>query len=153
MGARTGKTENRSLAPLLIPLIAISVFIIDQIAKLLIRINVPVGTNIFSGMISITHTENSGVAFSLLQGQQWLSIVFSFVAIIVIIFFWRHFESVLKKIGVGLLLGGILGNLVDRVFIGTVTDFIDFHFWPVFNIADSCIVIGVIILVYALWKE
>ena len=134
-------------------LIAFIVLLADQFTKILIRSYVPEGASAFSGVVSITHSENSGVAFSMLQGMQWLSITFSIIAIACIIIFFKQYNTVLKRIGIGLLLGGIVGNLIDRLFIGTVTDFIDLHFWPVFNIADSAIVAGVILLVVSFWKE
>jgi len=75
-------------------------------------------------------------------------------ALLLYIFFFHHrFPFVGNKLGklaLGLVLGGTVGNLIDRIYLGYVTDFIDFNFWPAFNLADSAIVVGTIILAYSL---
>ena len=81
-------------------------------------------------------------------------IVFSLLILVVLVYKWKKIpKSVNVSVPLGLILGGLIGNLIDRAFIGYVTDFIDFRIWPVFNVADSCITIGVIWLVIYLWKK
>ncbi len=133
-------------------IIAISVFSLDQFSKYLIRQNltlresVPVLKNIFH----LTLVYNKGAAFGILQNGTIVFVVAALVAIFIIVF--NLSGSRAKKIkpvynvALGLVLGGIIGNLFDRVFLGYVVDFIDFRIWPVFNIADSAITIGTLLL-------
>jgi len=98
----------------------------------------------------LTYVENTGAAFGLLTNQHFL-IAFAVLMVIatVVIFYrfpmWNH---PLLKIGLGMVLGGALGNLIDRLRLGYVVDFIDFRVWPVFNLADSSITIGIIMLAF-----
>lgn len=87
-----------------------------------------------------------------------LSMVFLVIAIVVVVMlvaFYHHLpiESAWVRISLGLLLGGAMGNLMDRILRGYVVDFVDIGFWPIFNIADLSIVSGVSILAYYLWEE
>lgn len=131
------------------------VLVTDQLLKAIVQAvmepfqSVPVLKNIFA----ITYVRNYGAAFGVLPSQTWLLIALSLG---VIIFVWvnrsklRH-HSLVFQIGLALALGGALGNLVDRVRLGYVIDFLDFHFWPVFNLADTAIVIGVGLIVFGLY--
>jgi signal peptidase II len=105
-------------------------------------------------VVSLTYTTNSGGAFSLFPNRPWIFFTASAIVCVVIIVTARRVGSLAAAIGLGLVLGGALGNLTDRVLHGSgvsggVVDFIDFHIWPVFNVADSCVVIGVFIVVIA----
>ncbi|MGI8550829.1 MAG: signal peptidase II [Dehalococcoidia bacterium] len=102
--------------------------------------------------VHLTHAANSGAAFSILQNQTGFLIFTSLVGLgaIVLFFLYPPFDHGLLRFALGLQLGGAVGNLIDRVALGTVTDFIAFPYYPAFNIADSSIVIGVIILVWFL---
>jgi signal peptidase II len=98
---------------------------------------------------------NSGAAFSVAQG--WAPIIggIAIVVVCLLLVFARHADSVAISVALGLVVGGALGNLSDRVFRshhGGVVDFIDFHFWPTFNVADSCIVVGGILLAILLFR-
>ncbi|MBI4159528.1 signal peptidase II [Candidatus Woesearchaeota archaeon] len=93
-------------------------------------------------------TYNSGAAFSLFQGQRYLLIAVSIIVILIILKYYKEYPFPLT-----LILAGTIGNLIDRIFLGYVRDFIDLKFWPVFNIADFVIVIGTLLLVYKMWKE
>lgn len=94
-----------------------------------------------------TSTCNSGIAFSFLQSKGHLNILLTFAVLVGVIFFLIKQETKLMIIAASLVLAGGLSNLIDRVVIGCVRDFIDFKYWPSFNLADSLISVGVIIAV------
>ena len=98
----------------------------------------------------LTTTVNTGAAFSLFQGQRIFLIIISIIVIVVTLVYYKNKEY---KLPLVLILAGTIGNLIDRIFLGHVRDFIDLKFWPVFNIADTSIVIGVFLLLYKLWKK
>lgn len=102
--------------------------------------------------VRIVHFTNTGAAFGILEGAGPLLIVASVVgvALILVYLFNPGMASPLVRAGLALMLGGAIGNLIDRAGDGKVTDFIKFPEWPAFNVADSAITIGVIILVWAL---
>jgi signal peptidase II len=113
---------------------------------------------IVSGFLTLRFTTNPGGAFSLGQNLPWLFATASVaVAGLIVITAFRH-TDMLTAVALGLVLGGTLGNLSDRLirgssfFGGRVVDFIDFHWWPVFNVADSAIVIGAVILAFSSWR-
>jgi signal peptidase II len=110
--------------------------------------SIPVIPNIFH----LTYIENPGAAFGLLANQRIFFIVITIIILIAVIYFYRQLKpgQILLKIALGMVVGGAIGNLIDRLRIGTVTDFFDFRIWPVFNIADSAIVIGMIYISYQL---
>jgi len=132
----------------------------DQLSKVWIRTNLVEGQSLFEvGFFRITYVHNTGAAFGLLRGQSFaLTIVAitGIVALLVYVFvFYRHFpwlDNMLTRFGLGLMLGGTLGNLIDRLSFGYVTDFIDFGYWPAFNVADSAITVGVIIFAGSLLR-
>jgi len=130
----------------------------DQLSKLWIRSNLAIGESLFEvGFFRLTYVRNTGAAFGLFQGQSLPLTIITLVgvaALLLYVFFFHHrfpfLDNRLGKLALGLVLGGTVGNLIDRVYLGHVTDFIDFNFWPAFNIADSAIVVGIIILAYSL---
>ncbi len=132
----------------------------DQLSKLWIRSNLAIGESLFEvGFFRLIRVHNSGAAFGLFQGQSFLLTIIALVgvaALLLYAFFFHHrfpfLDNRLGKLALGLVLGGTVGNLIDRVYLGYVTDFIDFNFWPAFNIADSAIVVGVIIVAYFLLR-
>jgi len=127
------------------------VIIADQLLKLLILWN---SGRIFKpfGFFQIKYTTNTGAAFGLLQDQTTALIWLSVIVIGVILF---YYDKITKKnaVPVALILGGTIGNLIDRLAYGFVVDFIDFSFWPCFNIADAALTVGVLWLVFVIWKE
>ncbi len=138
---------------ILMALIAASVIALDQLTKVIVRATIPVGdtVDVLPG-VHLVDTVNTGIAFSLFPGNQAVVSVLTLVAIGVIAvllvgFAGRH---ALVPIGGGLLLGGSIGNLIDRVFRDGVTDFIAIGPWPPFNVADIGVVAGAILLVTAL---
>ena len=139
-------------------LTALLIVVADQLSKLWIRSNLDIGESLFEvGFFRVTHVHNTGAAFGLFQGQSFLLTIVASVGVAALLlyafFFHRKCPFVdnrLGKLALGLVLGGTVGNLIDRVYLGHVTDFIDFDFWPAFNIADPAIVVGVIILAYSI---
>ena len=131
--------------------IAAAVVLLDQATKALIRAWLEEGEAWPGGfdLIRITHVENSGAAFGILQGAGPLLIVTSIVGVAAVLFFLRAAPAgdQIYTAALALILGGAFGNLIDRLFRGEVTDFIDPIRYPSFNLADSAIVVGVFALI------
>ena len=130
----------------------------DQFSKLGIRSNLAIGESLFEvGFFRLTRVHNTGAVFGLFQGQSFLLTIIASVGVAALLLYALFFHRKLPflgnwlgKLAFGLVLGGTVGNLIDRIYLGYVTDFIVVSIWPVFNIADSAIVVGVIILIYSL---
>ncbi|MCL0102203.1 signal peptidase II [Dehalococcoidia bacterium] len=123
----------------------------DQITKHATRVNLAVGESFpETWPARFTHVENSGSAFGLFTDQTSFLIGASIVALGVMLYLFRKFggSSWLIRVSLALQLGGGSSNLYDRIRYGEVTDFIDLRVWPIFNIADSAVVIGIILLGY-----
>jgi len=139
--------------------IAAVVIMIDQIVKLLIRTKMKLNTSIpiIPDIFNLTYTENKGAAFSILQNTQILLIIVGLVFLYLLDYYIKKEKkfSKLSIISLGLIIGGIVGNLVDRILLHAVVDYLDFTLinFPIFNIADSCITIGVIIFMISTIKE
>ncbi len=120
----------------------------DQVSKALVSSSIALGSSrqILPG-ISFVHAENSGVAFSLLTGSEVIVVVVT-IAIVagVLAYFARHRHRRLLWLASGMIVGGALGNLVDRIRAGAVTDFIQLPHWPAFNLADASVTLGVLAL-------
>lgn len=139
---------NKKIAPFIY--ISIPVILIDQITKRIIEKNIAQGfrINVIKGILDISHVTNDGAAFGILRGWNWGFVIIALVAIGFIFFYYKRFqEDTWMRVSLGFLLGGAIGNLIDRVRIGHVTDFIDFRFWPAFNLADLSVSIGAFILI------
>jgi signal peptidase II len=106
-------------------------------------------------IFSLTYVTNTGAAFGLFPQLGNLFVFVNLGIVAALLVFYRRFGVAhwLLPICLGLQLGGAMGNLVDRLRLGHVVDFIDFKVWPVFNLADSCIVVGVLILAFLLLRE
>ena len=146
--------EARAALP--IALVAMAAFAADQLTKYAARESLARGESWPpTGFFRFTHGTNSGTAFGLFPDQTLLLTIASVAAIGFIIYFHRAHggRDWFSKLTIGLLLGGAFGNLFDRVAAGEVTDFIDVGPWPIFNLADSSIVVGIVALVarLALW--
>lgn len=128
-------------------LIAIFVVIIDQITKAMARTYLKLGEPqpLIDKIFSLTLVQNTGAAFGLFKNQAAFFIFVSAIAIISIVFFLSK-NRITSFLPLSLILGGAIGNLIDRLRFGYVVDFLDFKIWPVFNVADSCISIGAILL-------
>ena len=133
-------------------LVFAAVLALDQATKAVVRSSIPRGgsENFFLG-IDLVNTRNTGVAFGLLSGGGALVVVIIGIALVALVaYFATHAERPLLWLPTGLLLGGAVGNLLDRVRGDAVTDFIDLPLWPPFNVADMAITFGVLSLLYAL---
>ena len=137
--------------------IGILVFVIDQLVKHLVVSTMHLGQSfpVIKGIFHITYVLNPGAAFGMLEHQRWFFIVVALAAVLLGVFFYRKLqqESILMRSGAGLLLGGAVGNLADRIQSGLVVDFLDFRVWPVFNIAGIAICAGAGILIYGIWQR
>ena len=138
--------------------VALAAVVLDQLTKFLIRINFEIGDSvpIIKNILHFTYVTNTGSAFGLFKNLNWFFMLFSAIVIIAIFYYLRTGINEKEKImqfAVGLLLGGTLGNFIDRALIGAVTDFIDFRVWPVFNIADSAVTVSALLLIILLWKK
>jgi lipoprotein signal peptidase len=126
------------------------VFVLDRVTKNLVTAEVPFGSevSVIGHLVGITNVHNSGAAFGLAPaGAAFFLVASAVVAVGLVVYVVRNPSSLWTDAVLGLILGGTLGNGYDRVVFGTVTDFVNFHFWPVFNVADSAISIGVAALV------
>ena len=146
---------------LLVAGVAVLVFAIDRVTKAWVSDNIPLGTArpVVGDYVRIVHAQNSGAAFGLLPERTTLLSVLSVVAVLAIVYYYRQIasNSSLVSATLGMQLGGAFGNLLDRVTQGYVVDFVDVgigdvRFWA-FNVADSSIVVGIILVTLALWYE
>jgi signal peptidase II len=130
--------------------LAALVFIADRVTKDLVTADVPFGTEFpaIDHLVWITNIHNSGAAFGLAPALALVFLVASIaVSIGLVVYVATHRNDPLVDAVLGLILGGTIGNGFDRVMYGTVTDFIALHFWPVFNVADMAVSIGVVLFV------
>ncbi len=127
------------------------VLILDQLSKFYICRGLSLGRSVpvFKDIFHLSLVYNTGSVFGLFRGKNSLFIIFS-LGIISFIFrdysLNKHSYTQEKRLAFGLILGGALGNLLDRLRLGYIVDFLDFRVWPVFNLADSAITIGVFLL-------
>ena len=142
---------------LILPVVALIAIVLDQISKRIVLTSLgAVGAwapiPALGSWFSLTLVTNSGAAFGLFPGFGYVFMVVAIVVVVVIAVYYWHMPKgqLLISVSLGLQLGGAIGNLLDRVRYGYVIDFIDFKIWPVFNLADTCIVIGVALLALAL---
>jgi len=128
------------------------IVIVDQVTKHLVRSDIPVGqVDKFLPAVNLVDVRNTGVAFSLFSGGGALVLAFTFVALAVLVgYFALRPERPWLWLPTGMLTGGALGNLIDRLAHGAVTDFIKLPLWPAFNVADMSITFGVLALLYVL---
>lgn len=129
--------------------LAVGVVAVDQVVKALVRADLePEEKVTVLGPLAFQHTRNTGVAFSMLSGGGPVIILVSLAALgALVAFFWTYRRRAYAWVPAGLLAGGAAGNLVDRVRLGAVTDFVKLPHFPAFNVADACITIGVVALV------
>lgn len=130
--------------------VAVAVFVLDRITKTLVAAQVAYGSEIqvIGHLVVITNVRNSGAAFGFAPAGASLFLIASvLVSIGLVVYVFRNPGTPWNDAVLGLILGGTVGNGYDRIVYGTVTDFINVHFWPVFNVADSAISIGVALLI------
>ncbi len=138
---------------------SLTLFIVflDQLTKYLIKTSfqlkesIPIINNIFH----LTYIHNFGAGFGILQNQKWILIFISMMVLGIIFYYFDKIreKGLLLQTLVAFILGGTIGNLIDRLMNGYVIDFLDFQIWPIFNIADSFVTIGVIGLIIYLWDK
>ena len=135
--------------------------LLDQVIKILISfyMNINESITIINNFFNMTYVKNEGAAWSMLSGNRLLLIILGLIAINVIYFLFIYNKKLTKKeeISYGLLIGGIVGNMVDRVVYGSVIDYLDFNIfgynYPIFNLADILIVTSVILILFFTFKE
>jgi signal peptidase II len=138
----------------------------DQYTKHLIRTNInPFKIyEVIPGCFNIIYVQNKGAIFGIFSGASesfrtpfFYSVTFAAIIIIFVLLFLMEQRQWLTKLGMGLILGGALGNFTDRIRFGQVTDFLDFyigtHHWPAFNLADSAITVGIFIVLYDTFRD
>lgn len=131
-------------------ILGIILIILDQVSKLLITDKLELGQSmpVIDGILNFTYVRNPGIAFGLFPNMNIIIIVLSIITVFLLFSIYRKTNSGNLWIRTALIFiaSGAVGNLLDRIQYNVVIDFIDFHIWPVFNLADAFIVIGVIIL-------
>lgn len=137
--------------------IALLVVILDQLVKFLIKKNFQLNqsTPLIKNIFHLTYVTNTGSAFGLFKGLNVFFILFSIIVVIAIFYYLKRIvkNEKMLQFAIGLLLGGTIGNLIDRMVYGHVIDFIDFRIWPVFNVADSAVTISVLFMIFLLWEK
>ncbi|GIW12967.1 MAG: lipoprotein signal peptidase [Tepidiforma sp.] len=134
-------------------IVAAAVLVLDQLTKWFVRVNLDRGEVVeVLPFFRLVHVTNTGAAFGMLQGAGPLLVVASVagLAAIVVYLFNPGFAHPVVRLGLALMLGGAVGNLIDRVTEGRVVDFLKVPNWPAFNVADSAISIGVVILLWSM---
>ncbi len=146
----------------MVSMIVLLSIIVDQITKIIIVNTMSIGESIplINGFFSITSHRNQGAAWGMLQGEMTLFYAITVLATLIFIYFLRDGSFKTKKVytlGVSLMIGGMIGNFIDRLMIKEVIDFLDFDIFgydfPIFNVADSCLVVGAILFGFIIVKE
>ena len=149
-----GRIQKLHLTKQVFALVTLLVFAGDQLSKYWIdQIFLPGETwPLIPGFFHLTYVRNPGAAFGLMAHKTSFFIIVSLLVILLIVFGGRYLETrfFLSRLALALLLGGVLGNLGDRLRTGYVIDFFDFRVWPVFNLADVALVFGIFLLVAGL---
>jgi len=130
---------------------AVLTLLVDQLSKALVRAYIPLGASIpiVPNAIYLTHTQNPGAAFGLFPNTTMLLIIVALLVSTILLWLGRQgFDRRRVAIAMGMMLGGALGNLLDRVRFGAVTDFIDLKVWPIFNFADTALTVGALLLLW-----
>jgi len=155
-GPSPGHTGRSRLSPagraaLRVALVSLAVLGADQLSKALVRSSIPLGSErkVLPGLLAFVHTLNRGVAFGIDPGgSAAVALLVAAAVAALLVYFARHATRPLLWLPTGLLLGGAIGNVIDRLRLGAVTDFVKLPLgWPPFNVADACISVGVVILV------
>jgi signal peptidase II len=156
------QTEGRKGLPVALLVTALATLAIDQLSKALVRVFLPCGEEIsLGGFGKLVQVRNPGTAFGIIEGRSWplfLASIVIFFVLVVVLWRWGGPGTVFFQAGLGLIIGGAVGNIIDRIALGAVVDFIDLGFWPmrswpVFNLADLAIVIGVGITLIIVIKD
>lgn len=138
-------------------LLSLLLVVLDQASKAVVVSQYPIGWQkpVIAGFFNLVHVRNTGAAWGILAEHTWVLGLLSVLAAVLMVFFFRRLsgDQPLLAIVLGVIHGGIVGNMLDRLFRGSVVDFLDFEFggwhWPAFNIADSAISVGVVLVLLA----
>jgi signal peptidase II len=140
--------------------ISVSLVVLDQWTKSLIRANLEFNEvwmplEWLAPYVRIVNWHNTGAAFGIFQGMNGIFLILAFLIISMILFYFPMIpsEDIYFKLALSLQMAGAMGNLIDRLYRGYVTDFISVGKFPVFNVADSCITMGVVVLLIGMWIE
>nr|WP_039121394.1 signal peptidase II [Ligilactobacillus ruminis] len=138
--------------------IIVAIVILDQTVKHLIvgSINLNDNISVVDGILSLAHIRNYGAAWSMLLGQIWFFVIISTVSLaLMAFFFWKFRNRPLYLTGLSLMIGGTIGNFIDRLRLGYVVDMfqLDFINFPIFNVADCALTIGVAVILIAMLKD
>ena len=141
--------------------IILLIIITDQLTKFIVLKNLQVGESlpIIKNVFHISLVCNKGIAFGLFSQAKTPAFIWIFyISVIIIVFIFAFYKKFFHRgkstqVFLSLILGGAIGNLIDRIRLGFVIDFLDFRIWPVFNIADSAITIGTVLLVLQILKH
>ncbi|HPD00770.1 MAG TPA: signal peptidase II [Acetivibrio sp.] len=139
-------------------IIIVLILALDQITKFIVSSNFELGdsTTIIDNFFHIVHWRNTGAAWGIMQNGKYVLVPVTFLLVLLMAYFMYKYNNKLLRVALSMVIGGALGNLIDRVFrSGGVVDFLDFQFgsyhFPSFNIADSFVVVGTIIMAYYLF--
>ncbi len=136
---------------ILFVVVAAITILLDQATKLFVSLKRPIWD---LGILSIHYVENTGAGFGILKGQMAILAIISAVVVMGIIYYYKKIpQEKWTQLLFGLFLGGVAGNLIDRILRQYVVDFIDVGFWPVFNLADMAISVSVIGLMVYYWRK
>lgn len=138
--------------PILI--LAMAVVVIDQWSKYYVQTHMSLGMSIplIPSVFHLTYILNPGAAFGILENQRTFFVIVGLLMIGAVVYLYPRIPANMRllRIGTGLMMGGAVGNVIDRIQTGHVVDFFDFRIWPIFNIADIAIVVGVSCIIYTL---
>jgi len=140
--------------------VALSAIFLDQASKILVETTMKLGQSdaVVGDLFRLTYIKNAGGAFGIFLGGGWFYFLASLIAVMMILFYLRRLPAgrILPRLSLAMILGGALGNLIDRLRSGVVTDFLDFGIgttrWPVFNLADAFITVGVMLFFIAMLR-
>jgi signal peptidase II len=134
--------------------VMVAVLLADQITKAVVRGAIDRGDSIdVLPFLDLVYVRNDGIAFGALGGSALVLVLVVGALIGIVVFFRRNAERPLAWLSTGLLLGGAIGNVIDRVLEGAVTDFLKIPHWPAFNVADTAITVGVLSLIFVLDED
>jgi len=137
-------------------IIGIALFVLDQLSKYIVRIKMQPSQSvpIINGIFHITFVQNTGALFGMFKGFNFVFIWLTIIALGFIMLYWDKFpKKFVVRLFLVLIVVGLIGNLIDRIFFGYVIDFLDFRIWPVFNLADSLVSAGVVGLIFSYVKK
>jgi len=142
-------------------MVVVLAMIADQVSKVLVESTMGLGQSvaILGDFFRLTFIRNAGGAFGIFLGGGWFYLAASAVAVAMIFFYLRSLatDQLLPRVSLAMILGGALGNLADRLRCGVVTDFLDFGFgrvrWPVFNLADAFVTVGVLLFLFSMLQR